>query len=333
MKSSIHLPALLAATLCMTVPAQGAQSVTYPASGSQKVRIGYAAFTGAYAPLWIAVEEGLGRKHGLEIEAIYGGRTSPGLLLESGEVQYTVQTGFGTVQSYARGRKDGVIIASFANTTGFSIYSKPQITKSADLRGKVIAAAGPGDLTATLLRYVLKNRLSLDPTREVKIVRFGEQPDILPALEKGIVDAAILATPPRLMARKMGFRELLDFDELGVQIPYVGVSTLKANVKKSPDTTSRLVATLTDAIQVFKTNKEKSLLVMRKYLRGAREEILGETYGYFSSRAQKFSYPSIEAIKTALDMLSDEYPQARSVDPHEIADLSFVKQVEGGGSR
>ena len=308
-------------------------SLSCAASSSQKVRIAYAAFTGAYAPLWIAVEEGLGRKHSLELEAIYGGRTSPALLLESGEVQYAVQTGFGTVQSHARGRKDHVIIASFANTTGFSIMSKPQITKSADLRGKIIAAAGPGDLTATLLRYVLKNRLSLDPAREVKIVRFGEQPDILPALEKGIVDAAILATPPRLMARKMGFRELLDFDELGVQIPYVGVSTLKANVKKSPDTTVKVIATLTDAIQLFKTNRAKSILVMKKYLRGASEEILGETYGYFSSRTQKFPYPSIEAIKTALDMLSDEYPQARSLDPNEIADLSFVKQVESGGSR
>ena len=108
---------------------------------------------------------------------------------------------------------------------------------------------------------------------------------------------------------------------------------MKATVKKSPDTTVKLVAALTDAIQVFKTNKERSLLVMKKYLRGASDEILGETYGYFSSRTQKFPYPSFEAVKTALDMLSDQYPQAKSVDPHEVADLSFVKQVESSGSR
>jgi ABC-type nitrate/sulfonate/bicarbonate transport system substrate-binding protein len=113
-------------------------SLSSAASGSQKVKIGYPAFTGAYTPLWIAVAEGLGSKYGLDLEAIYGGRTSPALLLENGEVQYTVQTGFGTVQSYARGMKDHVIIASFANTTGFSIYSKPQITKAADLRGNSV---------------------------------------------------------------------------------------------------------------------------------------------------------------------------------------------------
>jgi NitT/TauT family transport system substrate-binding protein len=307
--------------------------LSYAASGAEKVKIGYPAFTGAYTPLWISVEEGFGKKYGLDLEVIYAGRTSPGLLLESGAVQYTVQTGFGTVQTYARGMRDQLIIASFANTTGFSIYSRQQITKAADLRGKVIGTAIPGDVTNTLVRYVLKNRFSLDPAREVKIVPLGEPPNVLPALEKGVVDAAILGTPARLLARKMGFRELLDFDELGVQIPYVGVSTMKTTVKKSPDTAVKFIATLTDGIQVFKTNKEKSMLVMKKYLRGASEEILGETYGYFSSRTQKFPYPSIEAIRTALDMLSDEYPQAKSVDPHEVADLSFVKQVESSGAR
>lgn len=70
----------------------------------------------------------------------------------------------------------------------------------------------------------------------------------------------------------MGFRELLDFDDLGVQYPYVGISTLKANVKKNPDVTLRLVRTLTDSIQVFKTNKEHSLAVMKRYLRGAGDD-------------------------------------------------------------
>jgi len=308
-------------------------SLSRAASGSQKVKIIYAAISGAYTPFWIAVEERLGRKYNLELESIYAGRTNTNLILVSGEAQYSVSAPLGTLQSYALGEKDRVIIASFANTTGFSVVSKPQITKAADLRGKIIGSDRPGGLADTLLRSVLKSRLSLDPTREVKIVPLGESANMLPALEKGIVDAAILATPARWMARKIGFRELVDFDELGVRFPYVGVSTLRATVKKSPDTTVKLVATLTDAIQVFKVDKEKSMLVMRKYLRGASDEILGETYSYFSVRTQKFPYPSIEAIKTALDMLSDQYPQAKSVDPHEVADLSFVKQVESGGVR
>ena len=279
------------------------------------------------------MEERLGRKYNLELESIYAGRTNTRLILASGEAQYSVGAGSGAVQSYVLGEKNLVIIASFANTTGFSVVSKPQITKAADLRGKIIGSDRPGGLADLLLRSVLKSRLSLDPTRDVKIVPLGESANMLPALEQGIVDAAILGTPARWMARKMGFRELLDFDELGIQVPYTGVTTLKATVKKSPDTTVKLVATLTDAIQVFKTDKDKSLPVMKKYLKGASDEILEETYGYFSARTQKFPYPSIEAIKAALEMLSDQYPQAKNVDPNEIADLSFVKQVESSGLR
>src|SRR5215510_7937572 len=145
-------------------------SLSCAASGSQKLRITYSSLNGAYAPFWIAVEEGLGRKYGLDLEAIYGGRTPANLILASGEAQYSVSPGFGVVHSYALGEKDRFIIASFANTTGFSVVSKPQITKAAELRGKVIGSGRPGAVSDTLLRYVLKNRLSLDPTRDVKIV-------------------------------------------------------------------------------------------------------------------------------------------------------------------
>jgi ABC-type nitrate/sulfonate/bicarbonate transport system substrate-binding protein len=274
----------------------------------------------------------LGKKHGLELESVYVGRgVRPHQLLISGDAQYVASTGTGVVASYAVGLKDLVIIASFADATGSSIFSKPEIRSLAELRGKIIGAGRPGGLSDTLLAYILKRRLGLNPTHDVKVVRLGDDPSILPALEHGAVDAAMLTTPARLMARKRGFRELLDLDELGFRYPYVGISTLRINVKKDPETTGKLIRTLIDGIQIFRTNKEDSLLAMKRYLRGASDEILEETHGYFGSRIQKFPYPSIEAIKTALDMMSDQHPQARDVDPREVVDLSFVKQVESSG--
>ena len=304
--------------------------LSFAAGESLKLKIIYSSFTGAYAPLWLAVEDRLGRKHGLDFEAVYAGRARPHQLLLSGDSQYVVSTGTGVVSSYAAGSKDLVIIASFMNATGSSIFSKPQIKTPKELQGKNIASGRPGAVTDILLHYVLKRKVGLEPGRDVKIVPVGETAAILPALERGVVDAAMLTTPSRLMAKKMGFRELLDFDDLGVQYPYVGISTLKVNVKKSPDVTLRLVRALTDGIQIFKTNKERSLTVMKRYLRGASDEMLEETYGYFSKRMPKYPYPSVEAIKTALDMMADQFPQASSVDPNEVVDLTYVKQVEAG---
>lgn len=298
------------------------------ASEPVRLKIIYSSFTGAYTPLWLAVEEKLGRKYGLEFEAVYAGRARPHQLLLSGDAQYVVSTGTGVVSSYAVGTKDLVIIASFVNATGSSIFSKPQIKTAKELRGKTVASGRPGAVSDILLHYILKRKIGLEPGRDVKIVNVGDTPAILPALEKGVVDGAMLTTPSRLVAKRAGFRELVDFDELGVQYPYVGISTLKANVKKNPDVTLRLVRALTDAIQVFKTSRERSMSAMKKYLRGASDEMLDETYGYFTARMPRFPYPSVEAIKTALEMMADQFPQAASVDPQEVVDMSFVKQVE-----
>jgi hypothetical protein len=116
-------------------------------------------------------------------------------------------------------------------------------------------------------------------------------------------------------------------------IIYVGVSTLKVNVKKNPEITLRLVGTLMEAIQIFKTNKETSMAVMRKYLRGANDDILAETYDYFSAKILTTPYPSADTVRTTFDMMSVQFPQAKAVAPNEIIDTSFVKQAESGMSR
>ena len=48
----------------------------------------------------------------------------------------------------------------------------------------------------------------------------GEAAFNFPALEKGIVEAASLTMPYNLIAKKMGFRELVDYDRVGVVYPY-----------------------------------------------------------------------------------------------------------------
>lgn len=166
-------------------------SASLAAGETQRLKIIYSSFTGGYTPLWIAVDERLGRKHGLDLEAVYAGRARPHQLLLSGDAQYVISTGTGVVSSYAVGQKDLVIIATFLNVTGSSLFSKPQISKAADLRGKVVGSGRPGAITDVMLHYILKKKLNLDPARDVKIVPLGDGPSILPALEKGVVDAAV----------------------------------------------------------------------------------------------------------------------------------------------
>ena len=109
------------------------------------------------------------------------------------------------------------------------------------------------------------------------MVPLGDGPSILPALEKGVVDGTVLTTPIRLMAKTMGFREMLDFDQLGIPYPYVGVSTLKANVKKRIPDDCKIYEDPHRRYPDIQNQQRNSTAVMKKYFRGASDYIFAET--------------------------------------------------------
>src|SRR5215475_447022 len=258
-------------------------SSVFAASQTDSLTVGYSSFAGAYGPLWIAVEEQLGRKHGLELKAIYAGRIRPQQLLASGEVPYVVATG------------------------------------------------RPGAFADTMVRYVLRAKLGLVPDRDVKLLPMGEAALTFPALEKGIVEAASLTMPFNLLAKKMGFRELVDYDRVGVVYPYNTVTTLRQTPAKNPELTDKLLKSMIEGIHVFKTNKQKTIGVLKKYMRGAGDDILEETYESTKAGLETVPIPSLEVVKTALEILSYQYPQAKQTDPNLIIDPSYVKKIEQSG--
>jgi NitT/TauT family transport system substrate-binding protein len=302
-------------------------------AGSQmdSITIGYSSFSGAYGPLWIAIEDQLGRKYGLDLKAIYAGRVRPQQLLASGEVPFVVATGTGALTSHILGVKDQVIVLTFVNKVNSSLFTKADIKSPEELRGKTIATGRPGAFADVMVRYVLSAKLGLAPDRDVKLLPMGEAALTLPALEKGIVDAASLTIPNTLIAKKMGFRELVDYSKAGVVYPYNTVTTLRQTGGKNPDLLDRVLKTMIEGISVFRTNKERSLAVLKKYMRGASDEILEETYEHTRSDLEEVPIPSIDVIKSALEVLSYQYPQAKQTDPNLIIDPSYVKKIEQSG--
>jgi ABC-type nitrate/sulfonate/bicarbonate transport system substrate-binding protein len=304
---------------------------SFAAAPLEPVTVGYSSFSGAYVPLWVAVEERLGRKYGLELKAIYAGRIRPQQLLASGEVPFVIATGTGALTSHILGVKDQVIILTFINKVNSAIFTRADIKTAEELRGKIIATGRPGAFGDTMVRYVLRAKLGLVPDRDVKLLPIGEAQLAFPALERGVVQAASLTLPFTSMAKKIGYRELIDYDKAGVIYPYNTVTALRQTPGKSPDLTEKLLKTMIEGTHIFKTDREKSLAVMKKYMRGATDDILEETYQYTKANVEEVPTPSLEVIKAALEILSYQYPQAKETDPNLIMDTSIMKRIEQSG--
>ena len=297
----------------------------------ESLAVGYSSLAGHHTPLWIAVEDRIGRKYGIDLKAIYAGRLRPQQLLVSGDVPIVVATGSGAVTSHVLGSKDQVIVAINMNKVGGGIFAKSEIKTVEDLKGKTIGVSRAGSISEIILRYVLRAKLGLQPDRDVKMLVVGDPAVGLQALERGIVDATPLTMPLPLMAAKMGFRELVNYDALGITFPANTVTILRQTISKRPEMIENFLKILIEGIYIFKTNKAKSLAVMKKQLLGTSDEVLEETYKYAVTALEQQPYPSIDVIKSGLEILSFQYPQAKQTDPNPLIDPSFVKRIDQSG--
>ena len=82
---------------------------------------------------------------------------------------------------------------------------------------------------------------------------------------------------------------------------------------------------------MFLSNKPKSLAIMKKNLLGASDEVLEETYRYTTAVLEQQPYPSLDVIRSGLEILSLQYPQAKQTDPNPLVDASFVKRIDQSG--
>jgi len=303
----------------------------FGAARLEPLTVGYSNFTGTYAPLWVAVEENLGVKYGLDLKAIYAGRIRPQQLLATGEVPIVLATATGTITSHILGVKDQVLVATITNKVGTAVFARPEVKSMADLRGKTIATGRPGAFLDATVRYVLRSKFNLVPDRDVKLLPMGEPALGLQGLERGVVEAAAMSSPHMFIARKAGFRELANFDKLGVVYPYTSVVVLRQTAVKSPELVERFLKTIVEGIHIFKTNKAKTLAVFKRYMKGANDEILEETYQLTRANLEDAPYPSIQSVKVALEMLSLQYPQAKQTEPGPIVDPQFMKRIEDSG--
>src|SRR3972149_1401271 len=138
-------------SFCAVIVSLTFSSASFAATRLDSLTVGYSSFSGAYGPLWVAVEDHLGKKHNLDIKAIYAGRIRPQQLLASGEVPYVVATGTGALPSHIRGIKDQVIVLTFINKVGSASLPRTDIKRPDERRRGSLAPGRPGAFADTMV--------------------------------------------------------------------------------------------------------------------------------------------------------------------------------------
>lgn len=179
------------------------------AASTNSIRIGYPQPSGAMLPIWVMAETKLDQKYGIDLQNIYisgGARLTQTLV--SGDIELAA-TGGAVINAVLSGA-DLTYVAASVPTYGFSLYVRNDVKDVPSLKGKVVGLMTKGastdhGLTALLRQYNLRSG------QDVKVLYLGGVREGLAALDRGIVSATTISAPTTLMARRMGYKELINF--------------------------------------------------------------------------------------------------------------------------
>lgn len=295
-----------------------------------KLRVPYTAISVAMLPTWVAYEQGLFTKNGLEVTMDYLA-TSPLLTaaMLSGEVQIAEAAEEVVITSGLEG-SDLVILASGGERLLFSLYTKTDIAKVEDLKGKKIGVTRRGASTDFAARYLL-TKFNLKPDQDVALVAIGGVPEILAALQGGAVEGGVVSPPTTIKAKQAGFKELVDISALDLPFYQAPVVARKSWVRDNPETLRKFMKAYVEAIAVIKKDKNVTKKAIGKYTQTTDDAVLEESYNAFVKILPQAPYPRLDAIKVGMDQVALTNPKAKDADPNQFFDARWVEELDKSG--
>jgi len=293
-----------------------------------RVMSGYAAISGPHAVLWMAREAGLFEKNGLRTDVAYirSGSTMSQTLV-AGEIQMAQMGGPAMLAAGVAGM-DVTFVAVALNTTPIVIMGN--VAKIEDLKGKAVGITRFGSNTDISARYAIR-KAGLQPEKDVALVQLEDYPGIMGGIASGRIAAGALADPFTDAAKKLGYKEIADIAAMGLEFPFVGIAAKKSYIKDNVDTVQRFVRAYTEAIALYKNNRDLAMKVTSKYTAIKDAAILASTVDFYAPKLQRVPYPTVGGLKFVLDQVAIRDPRAKNFSPETFMDLRFVKQLEDSG--
>jgi ABC-type nitrate/sulfonate/bicarbonate transport system substrate-binding protein len=290
--------------------------------GLKKIRIAYPSNTICCLPLFGALQWKVLEANGLQAEIIQVRSQIAYPALSSGEVQYVAGVGPASVSATLRGMPSRAVWFATEELI-YSLMARPEFHNPRDLRNKKIALTGIGGTSHVSLQIALDG-VGENPKNFIYIGMGGTQ--LLPALESGTVDAALLSPPMLYFAKKKGFREVLDVGSRA-KMPLGGLTVMVSTIRNRPDELKRVIKSLQSAKQEILKSREKSVAMISSFLQ-VDKDIAEDTYPIYRKTVSGNGVPTHEGMDQIVKSLQAAGQFAdRKVTFEEIADDRIAKEV------
>lgn len=292
-----------------------------------KVAVGISGWTG-FAPLTLAKEAGLFKKHGLDVSIKKIPQKDRHLALASGDIQCAATTVETWVVWNANGVPGTQIFQMDKSYGADGLVVKPGITKISELKGKTLAASAPGTAPYFGAAWILKkNGLSI---KDVKVLTLEPQP-VANAFLAGTdgIDAGMTYEPYLSSVRAKPEAGRIIATTLDYPMVMDTFGCTPKFLADNPKAAKGLADAYFDAVEMIKAEPKKSFEIMGADVKQSGEAFeASQKFLRWQDRAanQKFFAGEFQAFtKEAADLLLEVGIIRQIPDLTKLADTQYIK--------
>ena len=324
MKQSKHFLVALVTIVFFCIAAQDSP-------GADKLNTSYISTTpGSSSVLWVAKDAKIFDKHGIDAAVIFISGSVRGIQsILAGEILIGEGGGPGLASARLAGG-DVVAIAGNVNVLPYYLVAQPSIKKPEDLRGKI----GGTHIAGTTAEFALKvglKRIGLDPLKDVSLRVIGGAIERMVALQKGIVNFTVVTEAGKAMGERLGYPTVVDMVSLQIPFPQNGIYTSTKLIRENPDFVRRYLRSYVEGVHYFKTHKEDTMKIMRKYSRLDDRKILEEAWDWHTQFMPDVPYPPADGYQLVLQDMAEKNPKAAQANVKDYIDTRFIKEIDDSG--
>lgn len=165
--------------------------------------------------------------------------------------------------------------------------------------------------------------------KDMKVLYFSRQQDALAALDKGIVNAAVLSAPTTLMARRLGYKQVVNIGSLKLPYTFIGAAVNRSLARQNPEVIKSFLKAFMAGLKASKDQPALAKQSSARHFGSQDPEIADEAYNSFVPLFPRVPYVLEEAVRGTL--AATDHPKAATADPKMFFDNRFLQELESSG--
>ena len=319
---------IFAAALLLTITTLAAAQPTK----LTQLNLAYTSTTTNFSIAWVAKLEGIFRKYNLDVELILMQGPStylPALL--SGNIHVLYGGGTAVSRAIASADPNIIVIGSETRYVPLRLMVIPSIKSAADLKGKRLGVGRAGLDEYATFYYLEKNNLV--PNKDVALIyATGGILARAAQMKQGLYDGMAIPPPNEIELEKQGFRELAYFFDLRMSYAGIPYTVTREFRDKNQRVLSDFMTAVTEAIQLYRKNKEVGYRSIVQITRQNDPTVLEKTY---RANLQQYDaigglpFPWQDGIESMINGFHARFTPAliKNRDARPYLDPSFVQRA------